>query len=150
MVHISAQIEINGSPEKVREVLLDFGHWPEWLTIGLSMTVASPNHKLGLELQHGDRLRSDFKGTVVKPKVLENTPINFEWRGRFGIILLVGHRRFFLKKSETIPGGTTLMQNEDIKGLLAFLFKKNEGHGKDAREAMTKFTEQLKARVESL
>jgi hypothetical protein len=66
------------------------------------------------------------------------------------MILLVGHRRFFLKKSDKTLGGTTLVQNEDIKGLLVFLFKKNEGHGKDAREAMTKFNEQLKARVESL
>ncbi|KAH6853169.1 hypothetical protein B0I37DRAFT_304524 [Chaetomium sp. MPI-CAGE-AT-0009] len=150
MVHVSAEIEINRSPDEVREVLLDFDHWPEWLTTGLSITVASPKHKPGLDLQRGDRLRSDFNGTVVKPKILENTPTRFEWRGRFGIVLLVGHRRFFLKKSEKTPGGTTLVQNEDIKGLLAFLFRKNEGHGKDMRDSMTKFNEQLKSRVESL
>jgi hypothetical protein len=50
--------------------LLDFDHWPEWLNTGLSITIASPNHKPGSELQHGDRLRSDFKGTVIKPKIL--------------------------------------------------------------------------------
>ena len=41
------------------------------------------------------------------------------------------------------------MQDEDIKGLLAFMFEKGEkGQGKIARDAMRKFNEDLKARVE--
>jgi hypothetical protein len=161
--------------------LLDFDHWPTWLTTGLAIT--SPKSKPGLELKPGDRLHSDFRGTVVKPKVLvrrcpflkphlccrhqetncpcyytpadpytpqTNTPATFEWRGRFMGVLLIGQRRFFFKKSEKTPGGTTLVQNEDIKGALAFLFKKNEGQGKIAREAMAQFNAEIKARAEAL
>ncbi|KAK4039756.1 hypothetical protein C8A01DRAFT_46859 [Parachaetomium inaequale] len=148
MVHISAEIEINRSPDEVRAVLLDFNHWSAWLTTGLAIT--SPKSKPGLELKPGDRLHSDFRGTVVKPKVLTNTPATFEWRGRFMGVLLIGQRRFFFKKSEKTPGGTTLVQNEDIKGALAFLFKKNEGQGKIAREAMAQFNQEIKARAEAL
>jgi hypothetical protein len=82
--------------------------------------------------------------------IQENTPATFQWRGRFGGILLVGHRRFYFKKSEKTPGGTTLLQEEDIDGLLAFMFKRDSGQGKIARDAMEKFNIEIKARAEAL
>jgi hypothetical protein len=49
--------------------LLNFLDWPEWLTTGLAVTPQDKG-KQGSELGPGDRLRSDFRGTVVKPKIL--------------------------------------------------------------------------------
>lgn len=79
----------------------------------------------------------------------ENTADTFQWKGSFHR-LLVGHRRFFFKESNKNPGGTTLVQNEDIRGPLAFMFKDGEkGQGKIARDAMRKFNLDIKARMES-
>jgi len=126
--------------------LLDFPRWPEWLKNGLIIT---SKRKAGPQLQKGDKIKSNFNGNKVKPVVIENSPATFQWKGNFGHGLVVGHRRFFFKESQAHPGWTTLVQDEDIKGLLAFMFEKGEkGQGKIARDAMRKFNEDLKARVE--
>lgn len=66
------------------------------------------------------------------------------------MILLIGDRRFYFKESKKTPGGTTLAQSEDIKGLLAFMFTENSKQGKIAKEAMEGFNVDIKAKVESL
>lgn len=49
--------------------LLNFPDWSTFLTTGLEVTCRDKN-KSGPELKPGDRLRANFRGTVVKPKVL--------------------------------------------------------------------------------
>lgn len=48
---------------------LNFPDWSTFLTTGLKVTCRDES-KNGPELKPGDRLRADFRGTVVKPKVL--------------------------------------------------------------------------------
>lgn len=51
----------------------------------------------------------------------KNTPNVFGWRGSlYGLI--VGRHIFQFLESETNPGGTKLIQTEDVSGLLQFLF----------------------------
>jgi hypothetical protein len=70
MLAFTHTIEILGSCLTWRaQQLLNFLDWPEWLTTGLAVTPKDKG-KLGSELGPGDRLRSDFRGTVVKPKIL--------------------------------------------------------------------------------
>jgi hypothetical protein len=52
--------------------------------------------------------------------------------------------------SEKIPGGTMLVQEDDISGILSFLFKPNYKKGKRARKAINKFNIDIKMRVELL
>ncbi|GAB1313415.1 hypothetical protein MFIFM68171_03625 [Madurella fahalii] len=148
VVRISSEIEINRSPAEVRAVFLNFDDWRSWLTTGLTLKPRDKS-KPGADLKPGDQLRGNFRGTAIKPKVLENTPSKFEWRGKVGKVLVIGHRRFYFHDSEKTPGWTRLVQSEDISGWLAFMFKKDSGgQGKIARDAMTKFNEEIKTRAE--
>jgi hypothetical protein len=72
VVHISAEIEINRPPADVRAVFLKFDDWPTWLTTGLTLHPRDKS-KPGPELKPGDKMRGDFRGTAIKPKVLVGT-----------------------------------------------------------------------------
>ncbi|KAL2136482.1 hypothetical protein VTI74DRAFT_3501 [Chaetomium olivicolor] len=139
VVHVTSEIEINRSSAEVRAV---------WLKSRLVVTPLDQT-KPGAELKPGGGLRSDFNGTVMKTVVLENTPSTFRWRGSFHG-LLIGHRQSAFEESAKSPGGTTLVQTEDIDGVLYFVFKKKAKQRKIFRESVRRFNLDIKATVESI
>lgn len=52
----STPIEINASPERVRETLLDFQKMPEWHH-GHFVSIEVPSGKKGIDLKSGDTLK---------------------------------------------------------------------------------------------
>ncbi|KAF2242712.1 hypothetical protein BU26DRAFT_524277 [Trematosphaeria pertusa] len=70
---ISTRIEIAASPEAVRSVLLDFQRCAEWTQRYAFSTL---NDKQPTDLQSGDRIKVDMKGTVFHPTVVVKHRVN--------------------------------------------------------------------------
>ena len=138
---IEHAIEIDASPERVWEVLADFGAYDEW----------NPflTHIEG-RAQKGARLTVTFEppgGRRVRMRPTVNAaapPDELRWFGRAGIPgLFDGEHRFAI---EDIGGGRSrLVQSEVFSGLLVPLFKPTIARAALGFAAMN---EALKTRVE--
>lgn len=118
-------------------------------------------------VEEGGGLEINIDGMVIKCDVIvllfsflwmtrwqfqQNTPNVFSWSGSF-YGLIVGRHIFQFLESEMNPGGTRLVQTEDISGPLQFLFEPwwPEWLGGIERVATNKFNElngHLKERAE--
>lgn len=73
----------------------------------------------------------------------------FQWEGRLPLVFSGAHR-FEFRPSTTTPGGTTLIQGENFRGLLAFLMKEGWSTTTQTKANFTGFNEKIKARAESM
>lgn len=97
--------------------------------------------------EKGDKLECVFEGVKIIAVVLENSPQEFRWTGSpYG--LFVGEHSFQFEPSVKTPGGTRLVQKEEISGLLSFIFREGWAMERKMKAGFEGFNEDLKRRVE--
>ncbi|KAK0119126.1 hypothetical protein ONS95_007988 [Cadophora gregata] len=140
---ISAQIEIDASPEEVRHVFFDFEHWPEIKSDMIKAIARLPSHPDG-PIEVNEQLAVNFGGITSNATVLANTLTEFRWRGDI-FYVLSGEHTFRFEPSTPHPGKTLFISSEIPMRLLKLLAgpigmqKMGEG-----------FCEDFKKRVESV
>ncbi|KXT15087.1 hypothetical protein AC579_6448 [Pseudocercospora musae] len=143
MVLIHTQIEIAASPEKVREIFLDFPKIAEWHK-GLFKEVHYSPGKTTADV--GDKLKVIAEGMTFEPIVVENSPQRFAWTGSLPYIF-TGIHSYQFQPSQANPGNTTFVQAENFTGLLSPLMWTSMGSSTKA--GFEKLNADLKARAES-
>ncbi|KAH7364292.1 hypothetical protein BKA65DRAFT_572583 [Rhexocercosporidium sp. MPI-PUGE-AT-0058] len=116
---ITAQIEIDASPEEVRKVFLDFEHWPEMKSEMIKSIARLPSYPNG-PVQVNEKLAVNFGGITSNVNVLANTPSEFRWRGDI-FYVLSGDHTFKFEASTLHPGKTLFVSTEIPMRLLALL-----------------------------
>ena len=141
---LSTEIEIQASPATVRSVFLDFPQYKQWSTWTIEPIGTD---KKPSELNTEDRVKVDMKGTVFRPLMMENSTDTFAWEGSlYG--LLVGKHEFHFSPSKKNPGGTTMIQIENFRGLLAFMFAPGWSGRESTLKNWNEFFADLKKEVE--
>ncbi|KAL2065054.1 hypothetical protein VTL71DRAFT_4194 [Oculimacula yallundae] len=140
---ISAQIEIDASPEEVRKVFLDFEHWPEIKSDTIKSITRLPSHPDG-PIQVNEKLAVNFGGMTSNVNVLANTPTSFRWRGDV-LFILSGDHTFHFQPSTLHPGKTLFISTEIPMRLLALI-----AGPIGMQKAFERFCEDFKRRVESV
>jgi hypothetical protein len=111
---LRAQIDIQATPERVWQVLTDFGAYPQWNPF---MTRADgtphPGEHLTIRLQP-----VDGRAVTFRPTVLEATPaVRLRWLGHLLVPgIFDGEHRFTIQPLG--DGQVRLVQQEDFRGLL--------------------------------
>jgi hypothetical protein len=138
---LSAEIEIEASPDTVWAILIDFAAYPEWNPFALSLAgEARIGETLEVRLQPPGGKPMTFKPTVTG---LEAGSY-FEWLGRLGIRGVSDGRHQF--RIEPTSSGTRLTQSEEFTGILVPLLSRFlEGGTRLGFEAMN---QALKERAE--
>ncbi|SCU82540.1 LANO_0B06634g1_1 [Lachancea nothofagi CBS 11611] len=151
MSKITASIDINASPEKVRQTFLDFAKYPDWSSF---ITSVKPRDQHGQPINPGDVLEISLlmpgssSATVMKPTVLENLESKFSWKGvlGFGFVFTGAHSFNFI----AVEAGTKtkVVQEEHFSGFLRapLLW----ALGAKTEEGFNSFNQALKVRAESL
>ncbi|KAK6200749.1 hypothetical protein LQW54_009553 [Pestalotiopsis sp. IQ-011] len=119
MVVISAEIEIQASPDVVRTVFMNFSQYKQWSR--WTFTPSAPETKPH-DLKAGDQLQVDLNGMKFSPVVLDNSAERFQWEGKLEPIFSGKHEFKFAPSTKT-PGATTFTQTEEFRGLLSFLMR---------------------------
>ncbi|KXS97213.1 hypothetical protein AC578_849 [Pseudocercospora eumusae] len=143
MVHIHTQTEIAASPEKVREIFLDFAKLSEWHKTVFKEIHYAPG-KTSPDV--GDKLKVIGEGMTFEPIVVENSAQKFAWIGSLPYIF-TGVHAYHFRHSQENPGNTTFVQEENFSGLLSFLMWTSMGSRTKA--GFEKINADLKARAES-
>ncbi|KAH7025021.1 uncharacterized protein B0I36DRAFT_387406 [Microdochium trichocladiopsis] len=140
-------IEIAASPERVREIFLDFDHMSQWHTSHFkSLDIVTPGKK-GITLAPGDKMRVNLGGGMnFGANITENSKDRLTWKGGVSY-LLVGEHTFEFRPSQATPGGTTFVQYEDFTGLLTFGMKSDQ---EKTSGGFQRVNEDLKKRAETL
>ena len=118
---LSAEIEIDATPEAIWRILADFARFPEWNPF---------IREIEGEMKEGSRLRVRLeppggKGMTFRP-VVKRVEINREFRWLGNLIvpgLLDGEHIFEILPADT--GKTRFIQRESFRGLLVPLFWKS-------------------------
>ena len=131
--HPRTHIDIDATPERVWQVLSDFGSYSAWNPfITSAVGEARPGSRLMLRMQP-----VGARGVTLRPTVLEATPGHrLRWLGRFGIpwIFDAEHSLAITRREE---GGVRLSQNERFTGVLVPLMARSlDRHTQPAFEAM--------------
>jgi|SRR5579859_2634973 len=142
MITLNTEIEIDASPERVREVFFDFASYPQWNPFITSMKVADGS----TEIKPGTPLEFVGLNTTMRPNVVDNTSERFSWLGTmFGKWFFAGKHIF---EFHPVDGGKCrLVQKEEFTGaassaIMALIKGKTEKGFKDMNNA-------LKERVEA-
>jgi hypothetical protein len=110
---LSAQVDIQATPDRVWEVLTDLAAYPQWNPfIVRAEGVVDLGRRLTLTMQPvGGR------AMTLRPRLVDVT-INrkLRWRGKLGIPGLMDAEHTFLLQPQA--GGTRLIQHETFRGLL--------------------------------
>ncbi|VUC36566.1 unnamed protein product, partial [Clonostachys rosea] len=115
---VSAQIEIQASPDAVRSVFLDFSQYKYWQQ-GWEITPNRPN-ETNFNLFVGGRLRVKIHGVTFRPYIQENSAEYFSWEA--SLPGLTGKRHFYFNPSKVNPGATTFVQEEHFTGAMTHMF----------------------------
>jgi hypothetical protein len=111
---IVTSVEVAADPERVWEVLTDFGSWPDWHPAILEFSGrAAPGERLRF------RSRSPEGGgaITIKPAVVAAEPGRLlSWHGHFVAPGLFDATHEF--RLEPIPSGTRVIQRERFSGVL--------------------------------
>ena len=119
---VYTEIDINASPEIVREKFLEFDKWSEWCKVIPQISVASGDiykletkPKLDLTLDFGQK--NDPAKSPASPRLTVNSPKVLVWGLYSGFILKAEHVFVF----QPIDGGkgTHLIHYERMTGLLS-------------------------------
>lgn len=143
MRHLTADITIAATPERVWEVLTDFEAYPEWnpfiVEIAGEPTVGT---RLEAKIQPAGKKATRFRPTVTDAKA----QTEFAWLGTLGFKgVFDGHHRFELEP--TPDGGTRFTQSERFTGILTRPIMAMIGKATEA--GFTAMNEALRDRAES-
>jgi hypothetical protein len=130
---LTSQIDIDATPERVWQVLSDFGSYPQWNPFITSAEgEAQPNSRVVMRMQP-----VGARGVTLRPTVVEATPGHrLRWQGRFGIPGIFGAEHCFTITPRD-EGGVRLTQDERFKGVLVPLMARSlDRHTQPAFEAM--------------
>ncbi|KAF7196985.1 hypothetical protein HII31_01685 [Pseudocercospora fuligena] len=149
VVHVEpAAIEIAATPERVREVVLDFAAYLSWHKGHFNSIKPKDPNKKGIDLIESDKLEVSLSsGMNFSPAILEKSATRLEWRGSLPGIF-TGDHCFEFHPSQNSAGGTRFLQYEDFSGLLSFTMKSTKKSGEQNSEGFVKFNEDLKRRCE--
>ncbi len=118
MLELKTEIAIDAGPERVYEVLADFGRYTEWnpfITRASGEAVAGRRFEMHMEPPGGKPM--DFK-----PTLLHTEPgVELSWIGRMLLPGLFSGEHYFTLEAR--PGGTHLIHGEYFRGLLIPLFR---------------------------
>ncbi|KAH8660547.1 hypothetical protein BX600DRAFT_438760 [Xylariales sp. PMI_506] len=142
---VSSSIEIAASPEVVRSVFLDFGRYSEWHKVFQIKPMEAD--KKPSALTPGDALEVNKNGFIFHPVLVANDAESFQWDGSIPG-LFSGTHHFYFNPSKVTPGGTTLVQGENFRGLLAFLMSPTWSFSKNTLAEFETLNVDLKAEVE--
>lgn len=122
MKTIHTDIEIEASPERIWEVLSDFGSYPDWNPFIVSI---KGEPKAGTKLEVVMQPKGK-KAQTFKPEVTQAEPGRvFEWLGHLGVKgIFDGRHHFGLEPTDS---GTRFTQKEDFTGGLVWLVMKMVG-----------------------
>ncbi|RAY14682.1 SRPBCC domain-containing protein [Actinomadura craniellae] len=138
---VRAEIEIDASPDRVWEVLVDFAAYPEWNPFIVSAAgEARTGARLTNRMANGDRVMT------FTPKVLVAEPgRELRWLGRLGVPGLTDGEHYF-RIEPAGDGRSRLVQGERFTGVLVpFL-----GRALDVADGFAAMNAALKARVEKM
>lgn len=159
MPTITAEIIINGKPEKVREHFLKLENHSNWNPFFTKVSMYKKKDATATEVQPGDRLEIEMKPegwsslTMMYPRVLANTVTEFVWKGDliFSWIFSGTHSFVFMPQAndEGKIAYTRLVQSETFSGVLVplltwmGLFSLTEKSFHALNEALKEQVEQL-------
>lgn len=111
---LTTNIEIEGSPAAVWEILMSFERYPEWNPFVTKISGhADAGELLDVTLQNPGGKKMDISPTVTA--VEENR--RFSWLGKLGVKgLFDGHHRFEIEPDR--DGSVRFTQSEDFSGIL--------------------------------
>jgi hypothetical protein len=131
MKELTTEIEFDGTPEEVWEVLSDLPAHAEWNPFITSFEgELRPGAKLRVRLQPGGGRATTFRPTVVAAE----PPRELRWLGHLLVPRIVdGEHRFLIEESG--PGRIRVTQSEHFRGVLVPLLwrKLEEGTSKGFR-----------------
>lgn len=143
MRELTSQVDIDAPPERVWDVLTDFGAYSEWnLFIRRASGQLRTGSRLQVVIQPPGKRAATFRPVGVKRELGRE----LRWRGR---LLLPGvFDGEHIHRLEPLgPGRTRYVQSERLSGVLVGLLKRQLD---DTRRGFEAVNEALKARAESL
>ncbi|KAH6645391.1 hypothetical protein BKA67DRAFT_664474 [Truncatella angustata] len=143
---MSAEVEIQASPDAVRTVFMDFPQYKEWTKWNIEPAVLGTK---STDLSAKDKLNVNLGSMKFSPVVVENSPETFQWNGNLWPIF-AGKHEFHWKPSTKNPGGTTFVQKEVFIGLFAFLMAPGWNGSKSTLVNWEGFNADLKKEVERI
>lgn len=140
---VRSEIEIDAAPERVWQVLTDFGAYPEWNSF---ITSVEGEARAGAQLT----IRIEPVGgraMTIKPRLVRcDGPTELRWLGRLLLPRVFDGEHIF-ELSASDGGGTHLVQREEFGGVLVRpLWRMVSGGVEQGFAAMN---EALKARAEA-
>lgn len=141
MSEVLTQVEINATPQRVWQVLMDFASYPEWNSeFWPEGAEVKPGAKLRVHLNPRGRLKVSFRTTVTqadRERILC-------WVGRLPAGLLEGRHSFSIVPLG--PNRVRFVQREVYTGLLVFAYiRVTKGW---LRRMYDKMNQELRARAE--
>jgi hypothetical protein len=113
MKKLSTEIEIEASPDRVWDILMDFPAYPVWNPFAVSIVgEARIGETLEVQLQPPGGKSMTFKPTVTELQAGNY----FEWFGKLGVRGVFDGRHQF--RIEPTSSGTRLIQSEEFTGIL--------------------------------
>ena len=142
MRQLRTEIEINASPERVWDMLMDFESYPDWNPF-IQRAFGKP--------AVGERLEIYIKppggiGMTIRPTVKASDPgKECRWKGKLGISGLFDREHVFELRST--GGGCNLIQREEFTGILVRPMLALVGN--NTRQGFADMNAALKLRAES-
>ncbi len=140
---LQSETEINTSPDRVWEVLVDFAAYPEWNPFIRSIRgVPRKGERIEVFIQTGGA-----GGMTFRPRIVAAEPGRaFRWRGRLLLPgLFDGTHSFEIRPAA--DGQVLFRQSESFRGLLVPLLSSRLD--RDTRKGFDEMNRALKARVEA-
>lgn len=138
-MHITTEININASKEKVWKVFSDFDNYPDWNPFVKKVTG---------QVMEGRKIKVDLPGMKFQPRIVSyKKDIELKWLGHLFIKgLFDGQHSFEFRQNK--DGSTQFIHSENFSGVLVGLFRKmliNE-----TKPGFDEMNRALKERVENL
>jgi hypothetical protein len=130
---LRSQIDIDATPERVWQVLSDFGSYPQWNPFIIRAEgQAQPSSRLLMRMQP-----VGARGVTLRPMVVEATPGHrLRWLGKYGVRGIFDAEHCFTITVRD-QGGVRLVQDENFTGVLVPLIARSlDRHTQPAFEAM--------------
>lgn len=143
MRELVTTIAIDAPPERVWEVLTDFGRYPTWNPFMRVAGRATEGARLAVELHPPEGRGASFRPTVTSADYGRE----FRWVGHLGVPGLFDGEHRFVLEPDADGEGTTLTHAETFRGVLSGLLYGMVGA--DTEAGFRQMNEALKARAET-
>lgn len=125
-MQVDTQIVINSTPEKVRDVILDFQKYTEWnpfLSSFKIYTEGATTALPGTQLEIKMKLIGNNESTMY-PIVLENSENALRWKGKllFDFMFVGIHSFEYIAIEVDGQAKTKLIQSEEFSGFFSYFF----------------------------